>query len=224
MKGVLHCILLWCVTVLTSDTAVLDQVYIRVSYVTAVLTHSHHKDFILASHTSWFLSVILLPSLNELLHCSLFCTHDAYDRRNMMKMWLKLKSSSHLLSWSAKRTTERCASAPITVSYVASTALTAIQKSIDDIIFYPQPFSSHLPSFVIPQHICVPPGSLSARVMSFWGDSPRGMVESAIEFAKICRKNDYHNFLFSMKVSEAHNICLSVCLFVSCMPSCVSFL
>jgi (E)-4-hydroxy-3-methylbut-2-enyl-diphosphate synthase len=36
--------------------------------------------------------------------------------------------------------------------------------------------------------------------MSFWGDSPRGMVESAIEFAKICRKNDYHNFLFSMKV------------------------
>lgn len=36
--------------------------------------------------------------------------------------------------------------------------------------------------------------------MSFWGDSPKGMVESAIEFAKICRKNDYHNFLFSMKV------------------------
>ena len=43
-------------------------------------------------------------------------------------------------------------------------------------------------------------GSLSARVMSFWGDSPKGMVESAIEFAKICRKLDYHNFLFSMKV------------------------
>ena len=45
-------------------------------------------------------------------------------------------------------------------------------------------------------------GSLSARVMSFWGDSPRGMVESAIEFAKICRKYDYHNFLFSMKASN----------------------
>ena len=30
-------------------------------------------------------------------------------------------------------------------------------------------------------------GSLSARVMSFWGDSPRGMVESALEFAQICR-------------------------------------
>jgi (E)-4-hydroxy-3-methylbut-2-enyl-diphosphate synthase len=45
-------------------------------------------------------------------------------------------------------------------------------------------------------------GSLSARVMSFWGDSPKGMVESAIEFAKICRKHDYHNFLFSMKASN----------------------
>jgi (E)-4-hydroxy-3-methylbut-2-enyl-diphosphate synthase len=45
-------------------------------------------------------------------------------------------------------------------------------------------------------------GSLSSRVMSFWGDSPRGMVESAIEFANICRKYDFHNFLFSMKASN----------------------
>lgn len=45
-------------------------------------------------------------------------------------------------------------------------------------------------------------GSLSARVMSFWGDSPKGMVESAIEFANICRKHDFHNFLFSMKASN----------------------
>ena len=45
-------------------------------------------------------------------------------------------------------------------------------------------------------------GSLSARVMSYWGDSPKGMVESAIEFANICRKHDYHNFLFSMKASN----------------------
>ncbi len=43
-------------------------------------------------------------------------------------------------------------------------------------------------------------GSLSARVMSYWGDSPKGMVESALEFANICRKYDFHNFLFSMKV------------------------
>jgi (E)-4-hydroxy-3-methylbut-2-enyl-diphosphate synthase len=45
-------------------------------------------------------------------------------------------------------------------------------------------------------------GSLSARVMSFWGDSPRGMVESAVEFANICRSRDYHNFVFSMKASN----------------------
>eukprot|EP00897_Mesotaenium_endlicherianum_P010912 jgi/Mesen1/984/ME000012S00531 len=45
-------------------------------------------------------------------------------------------------------------------------------------------------------------GSLSDRIMSYYGDSPRGMVESAFEFARICRKMDYHNFLFSMKASN----------------------
>lgn len=45
-------------------------------------------------------------------------------------------------------------------------------------------------------------GSLSARVMSYWGDSPVGMVESAKEFAEMCRRQDFHNFLFSMKASN----------------------
>jgi len=45
-------------------------------------------------------------------------------------------------------------------------------------------------------------GSLSARVLSFYGDTPRGMVESAIEFADIARQRDYHNFVFSMKASN----------------------
>ncbi|CAM9578221.1 unnamed protein product, partial [Pylaiella littoralis] len=45
-------------------------------------------------------------------------------------------------------------------------------------------------------------GSLSARVLSFYGDTPRGMVESAVEFANICRKHDFHNFVFSMKASN----------------------
>ena len=31
-------------------------------------------------------------------------------------------------------------------------------------------------------------GSLSARTLSFYGDTPRGMVEAAIEFADICRQ------------------------------------
>lgn len=45
-------------------------------------------------------------------------------------------------------------------------------------------------------------GSLSARTLSFYGDTPKGMVESAFEFARVCRKHDYHNFLFSMKASN----------------------
>ena len=45
-------------------------------------------------------------------------------------------------------------------------------------------------------------GSLSARILSYYGDTPRGMVSSAFEFADICRDHDYHNFLFSMKASN----------------------
>ncbi|CAN1171917.1 4-hydroxy-3-methylbut-2-en-1-yl diphosphate synthase (ferredoxin), chloroplastic [Linum perenne] len=45
-------------------------------------------------------------------------------------------------------------------------------------------------------------GSLSDRIMSYYGDSPQGMVESAFEFARICRKLDFHNFVFSMKASN----------------------
>mmetsp|Transcript_745 Transcript_745/g.2261 ORF Transcript_745/g.2261 Transcript_745/m.2261 type:complete len:737 (+) Transcript_745:186-2396(+) len=45
-------------------------------------------------------------------------------------------------------------------------------------------------------------GSLSARILSFYGDTPRGMVESAFEFADMCRDMNYHNFLFSMKASN----------------------
>src|SRR5688572_26589655 len=45
-------------------------------------------------------------------------------------------------------------------------------------------------------------GSLSDRIMNRYGDTPLGMVESALEFARIARKNDYHNFGFSMKSSN----------------------
>jgi (E)-4-hydroxy-3-methylbut-2-enyl-diphosphate synthase len=45
-------------------------------------------------------------------------------------------------------------------------------------------------------------GSLSDRIMNRYGDTPLGMVESALEFARICRKNDFHNFKFSMKASN----------------------
>jgi (E)-4-hydroxy-3-methylbut-2-enyl-diphosphate synthase len=45
-------------------------------------------------------------------------------------------------------------------------------------------------------------GSLSDRIMNRFGDSPLGMVESALEFAHICRRHDFHNFKFSMKSSN----------------------
>lgn len=45
-------------------------------------------------------------------------------------------------------------------------------------------------------------GSLSDRIMNRYGDTPRGMVESALEFARIARKHDFHNFKFSMKSSN----------------------
>ena len=45
-------------------------------------------------------------------------------------------------------------------------------------------------------------GSLSDRIMNRFGDSPLGMIESALEFAHICRKHDFHNFKFSMKSSN----------------------
>src|ERR1051326_2607400 len=45
-------------------------------------------------------------------------------------------------------------------------------------------------------------GSLSDRIMNRFGDTPLGMVESALEFARIARKNDFHNFKFSMKSSN----------------------
>jgi (E)-4-hydroxy-3-methylbut-2-enyl-diphosphate synthase len=45
-------------------------------------------------------------------------------------------------------------------------------------------------------------GSLSDRILNRYGDTPLGMVESALEFARICRQHNFHNFKFSMKSSN----------------------
>ena len=45
-------------------------------------------------------------------------------------------------------------------------------------------------------------GSLSDRILSRYGDTPKGMVESALEFIRICRKHVYHNIVVSMKASN----------------------
>ena len=45
-------------------------------------------------------------------------------------------------------------------------------------------------------------GSLSDRILSRYGDTPKGMVESAMEFLRICRDEDYHEIILSMKASN----------------------
>lgn len=45
-------------------------------------------------------------------------------------------------------------------------------------------------------------GSLSDRIMSRYGDTPMGMVESAMEFLRICEDNNYHEIVLSMKASN----------------------
>ena len=45
-------------------------------------------------------------------------------------------------------------------------------------------------------------GSLSDRILSRYGDTPLGMVESALEFVRICEELDYQNLIISMKASN----------------------
>jgi (E)-4-hydroxy-3-methylbut-2-enyl-diphosphate synthase len=44
-------------------------------------------------------------------------------------------------------------------------------------------------------------GSLSERIMEMYGDTPLGMVESALEFARICESHAFHDVVFSLKAS-----------------------
>ncbi|MCH9633552.1 MAG: 4-hydroxy-3-methylbut-2-en-1-yl diphosphate synthase (ferredoxin) [Chlamydiae bacterium] len=60
-------------------------------------------------------------------------------------------------------------------------------------------------------------GSLSDRIMNQFGDSPQGMVESALEYTRICRKLDYHQLIFSMKASNTHVMIQAYRLLVSRM-------
>ena len=62
-------------------------------------------------------------------------------------------------------------------------------------------------------------GSLSDRIMNRYGDTPRGMVESALEFARIARDLDYHEFIFSMKSSNPKVMIIAYRLLVSALES-----
>src|ERR1041384_2242999 len=69
-------------------------------------------------------------------------------------------------------------------------------------------------------------GSLSDRIMSRYGDTPMGMVESAMEFLRIARNESYHNIILSMKSSnplvmvEAYRLLIKVMFdeFGECYP------
>ncbi|GAB65439.1 4-hydroxy-3-methylbut-2-en-1-yl diphosphate synthase [Plasmodium cynomolgi strain B] len=58
-------------------------------------------------------------------------------------------------------------------------------------------------------------GSLSSRVLSYYGDTPLGMVESAFEFSDLCIQNNFFNVVFSMKASNAYIMIQSYRLLVA---------
>ena len=60
-------------------------------------------------------------------------------------------------------------------------------------------------------------GSLSDRILSRYGDTPLGMVESAMEFLRICREFDYHDIILSMKASNTQVMVQAYRLLVSTM-------
>ncbi len=60
-------------------------------------------------------------------------------------------------------------------------------------------------------------GSLSDRIMSRYGDTANGMVESAMEFLRIARGESYHNIILSMKSSNPQVMVQAYRLLVQCM-------
>lgn len=60
-------------------------------------------------------------------------------------------------------------------------------------------------------------GSLSERIMSRYGNTPEGMAQSAIEFAQVCRQQDFSKLVFSMKASNVKVMVQSTRLFVEKM-------
>jgi len=62
-------------------------------------------------------------------------------------------------------------------------------------------------------------GSLSDRILSRYGDTPLGMVESAFEFLRICEENNYYDIVLSMKASNAQVMVQAYRLLVNKMLS-----
>ncbi|MFM7726164.1 MAG: flavodoxin-dependent (E)-4-hydroxy-3-methylbut-2-enyl-diphosphate synthase, partial [Flavobacteriales bacterium] len=62
-------------------------------------------------------------------------------------------------------------------------------------------------------------GSLSDRILSRYGDTPHGMVESAMEFLRICQDEGYHELVLSMKASNTQVMVQAYRLLVATMKS-----
>ncbi|MCR5316133.1 MAG: (E)-4-hydroxy-3-methylbut-2-enyl-diphosphate synthase [Bacteroidaceae bacterium] len=62
-------------------------------------------------------------------------------------------------------------------------------------------------------------GSLSDRIMSRYGDTPEGMVESCMEFLRICVKENFMNVVISIKASNTEIMVRTVRLLVATMDS-----
>jgi (E)-4-hydroxy-3-methylbut-2-enyl-diphosphate synthase len=62
-------------------------------------------------------------------------------------------------------------------------------------------------------------GSLSGRIMDRYGDTPEGMVESALEFGRICLNENFRKVVFSMKSSNVHVMVQSTRLLAQKMQS-----
>lgn len=62
-------------------------------------------------------------------------------------------------------------------------------------------------------------GSLSDRIMSRYGDTPEGIVESCMEFLRVCRKENFNNVTISIKASNTVIMVKSVRLLIKAMES-----
>ena len=62
-------------------------------------------------------------------------------------------------------------------------------------------------------------GSLSDRIMSRYGDTPEGMVESCMEFLRICRSENFDNVVISIKASNTVVMVRTVRLLIETMES-----
>ena len=60
-------------------------------------------------------------------------------------------------------------------------------------------------------------GSLSDRIMSRYGDTPAGMVESAMEFLRVCKRHDFNRVVISIKASNVVVMVTTVLLLVEAM-------